>query len=38
MICIYMTKYVANTAGQVYFQANFFKINVTPSEVIYTYE
>ncbi|XP_046850520.1 lipopolysaccharide-binding protein-like [Xenia sp. Carnegie-2017] len=33
MICIYMTKYVANTAGQVYFQANFFKINVTPSEV-----
>jgi hypothetical protein len=33
MICFYMTDYVLNTAGQVYYKENFFNATVNASQV-----
>ncbi len=33
MICFYITDYVFNTAGEVYYKANFFNTTVNASQV-----
>ena len=33
MICFYITDYVLNTAGEVYYKGNFFNTNVSASQV-----
>ena len=33
MICLYITDYVLNTAGEVYYKANFFNRTVNASQV-----
>ena len=33
MICFFITDYVLNTAGEVYYKGNFFNITVNASEV-----
>ena len=33
MICFYITDYVPNTAGEVFYKGNFFNTNVSASQV-----
>lgn len=33
MICVYLTDYVGNTAGEVYYKGGFFNVTIKASEV-----